>query len=296
VKLDCIVVGTGGIGSAALYHLARRGARVMGIDPFPPGHDRGSSHGQTRMIRLAYFEHPDYVPLLRRSYDLWSELEAQHDTALYRETGVIQIGPPDGEVLSGVRRAAREHDLELQDVDSYTGLAWPEAAATMEAKARVYVNHLALDGGDGEDTDSEEALSERLGHVVEGIDTEETVPREEDLILPEQERLLTANRAAGWFTLGEGNVHTDNLVAIYDGRLIEIRGSVDLAGHLQVEMGKLFNGGRMIPFRLDCRLGEERCRPTPDLKEMGKSAAAELTTGLRQLSEAAQGVYRDLPF
>jgi sarcosine oxidase len=65
-SFDCIVLGTGGVGSAALYHLARRGVRVLGLDRFAPGHDRGSSHGQTRVIRLAYFEHPDYVSLLRR--------------------------------------------------------------------------------------------------------------------------------------------------------------------------------------------------------------------------------------
>ena len=64
---DCIVIGAGGVGSAALYYLARRGTRVLGIDRFPPGHDRGSSHGDTRIIRMAYFEHPDYVPLLRQS-------------------------------------------------------------------------------------------------------------------------------------------------------------------------------------------------------------------------------------
>ena len=65
---DVIVVGTGGVGSAALFHVARRGLRVLGLDQFPGGHDRGSSHGQTRIIRQAYFEHPDYVPLLRRGY------------------------------------------------------------------------------------------------------------------------------------------------------------------------------------------------------------------------------------
>ena len=180
--------------------------------------------------------------------------------------------------LEGKARGIADANLAFRG----TGLAWPEAAATLEAKARVYVNHLALD--------------ERLEHVVEGIDAEETVPQEEDLIHTEQERLLTANRAAGWFTMREGSIHTDNLVAIYEGRLIEIQGSVDLAGRLQVEKGKLFNGGRMVPFRLDCRLGEERCRPSPDLEEMGKSAAAELSAALRLLSEATQGVYRDLSF
>ncbi len=194
--------------------------------------------------------------------------------------------------LEGKARGIADANLAFRG----TGLAWPEAAATLEAKARVYVNHLALDGGDDPKTDSKEDLAERLGHVVEGIDTEETVPQEEDLIDPEQERLLTANRAAGWFTMREGSIHTDNLVAIYEGRLIEVQGSVDLAGRLQVEKGKIFNGGRMVPFRLDCMLGEERCRPSPDLEEMGKSAAAELSAALRLLSEATQGVYRDLSF
>ena len=73
---DAIVLGAGGVGSAALYELARRGVRAVGIDRFSPPHDRGSSHGQTRVIRQAYFEHPDYVPLLMESYRLWRELEA----------------------------------------------------------------------------------------------------------------------------------------------------------------------------------------------------------------------------
>ena len=73
MKYDCIVLGLGGIGSASLYHLASRGARVIGIDQYPLAHDLGSSHGDTRAIRLAYFEHPDYVPLLRRAYALWEQ-------------------------------------------------------------------------------------------------------------------------------------------------------------------------------------------------------------------------------
>lgn len=110
---DAIVLGTGGVGSAALLHLAQRGARVLGLDRFPGGHDRGSSHGQTRIIRQAYFEHPDYVPLLRRAYELWAELESRCGEQLYRETGLVQIGPPDGVVLPGVLQSARQHNLEV---------------------------------------------------------------------------------------------------------------------------------------------------------------------------------------
>ena len=73
---DVIVLGLGGMGSAAAAHLARRGARVVGIEQFTPAHDRGSSHGDSRVIRQAYFEDPSYVPLLLHAYDLWADLDA----------------------------------------------------------------------------------------------------------------------------------------------------------------------------------------------------------------------------
>ena len=69
---DCIVIGAGAVGTAATYHLATRGHKVVALDPHPPGHDKGSSHGDTRIIRLVYFEHPDYVPLLKRAFTLLS--------------------------------------------------------------------------------------------------------------------------------------------------------------------------------------------------------------------------------
>jgi monomeric sarcosine oxidase len=114
---DVIVLGAGGVGSAAAYHLARRGAKVLGIDQFPGGHDRGSSHGETRVIRQAYFEHPDYVPLLLRAYELWRELEQEAGVDLLRQVGLVQIGPPEGSVVRGVFEAARLHNLK---VESYT--------------------------------------------------------------------------------------------------------------------------------------------------------------------------------
>ncbi|HKA55388.1 MAG TPA: N-methyl-L-tryptophan oxidase [Candidatus Binatia bacterium] len=113
---DCIVIGTGGVGSAALYHLAGRGARTLGLDRFPPGHDRGSSHGDTRIIRLAYFEHPNYVPLLRRAYQLWAELAERRGQQLYHETGLLQLSHPAGEVVPGVLRSAHEHDLAVEEL------------------------------------------------------------------------------------------------------------------------------------------------------------------------------------
>ena len=85
---DVVVCGLGAMGSAALHHLARRGKRVLGLERFTPGHDRGSSHGSTRIIRLGYFEHPSYVPLLRRAYALWRELEAASGQRLLHVTGI----------------------------------------------------------------------------------------------------------------------------------------------------------------------------------------------------------------
>ena len=114
--VDAIVVGVGAVGSAALWHLARRGLRVVGVDRFTPGHDRGSSHGQTRMIRQAYFEHPDYVPLVLAAYRQWHELEQLAGRSLYVETGLLEIGPPDGEVVPGVLASAREHGLDVESL------------------------------------------------------------------------------------------------------------------------------------------------------------------------------------
>jgi len=123
---DTIVVGLGGIGSAAAFHLASRGVRVLGLDRFPISHDRGSSHGQTRLIRLAYFEHPDYVPLLRRSYDLWRALEARTGRRLLVESGLLMAGPADGAVIAGALRSAELHDLAVERLTARDACArWP---------------------------------------------------------------------------------------------------------------------------------------------------------------------------
>lgn len=111
---DAIVLGAGGVGSAAMWQLARRGLRVLGIDRFHPPHDRGSSHGHTRIIRQAYFEHPDYVPLLLESYRLWEDLEQLVGQVLKRETGLVEIGPPEGVVVPGVLQAAEAHGLDVE--------------------------------------------------------------------------------------------------------------------------------------------------------------------------------------
>ncbi len=113
---DCIVVGVGGFGSAVLHHTAQRGVRVLGLERFDVPHERGSSHGETRMIRKAYFEHPDYVPLLLRAYDLWSELEATSGRRFYHDCGLLIAGPADGEAVPGAKLAAQQHGITIEEL------------------------------------------------------------------------------------------------------------------------------------------------------------------------------------
>jgi sarcosine oxidase len=109
-----VVVGVGGMGSAALYHLARRGKRVLGIERFEVPNELGSSHGLTRIIRQAYFEHPSYVPLVRRAYELWRELEVEADEQLLFVTGAVEGGP---RIFEGAVRSSVEHGLPFEELD-----------------------------------------------------------------------------------------------------------------------------------------------------------------------------------
>src|SRR5262249_50939980 len=106
------------MGSAALFHAARRGARVLGLEQFDIPHDRGSSHGQTRIIRLAYWEHTSYVPLLRRAYALWHELEGVVARTLLVTTGSIDAGPAESRPMRGVLDACQRFDLAHEMLDA----------------------------------------------------------------------------------------------------------------------------------------------------------------------------------
>ena len=130
-QYDVIVAGAGGMGNAALYHLARRGVRVCAVERFGLAHDRGSSHGDTRIIRKAYMEHPDYVPLLHRAYALWEELEAEEAGELFARVGLLVAGDPTAEAMRGQAACYQAHDLPHEELDAaaivsrYRGLALP---------------------------------------------------------------------------------------------------------------------------------------------------------------------------
>jgi sarcosine oxidase len=144
MNVDVIVVGLGAMGSATLYHLARRGVRVLGIDQYAPPHTLGSTHGRSRIIREAYFEHPLYVPLVRRAYELWDDLEKEMGRTLFHRTGGLMIGPESGTLVSG----ARHEMLSADDVRR----RWPayappdDHAALFELRAGLLLPEACLDG------------------------------------------------------------------------------------------------------------------------------------------------------
>jgi len=117
VDADVVVVGAGTAGSATLWQLAQRGVDAIGVEQFEPGHAQGSAHGESRIIRTAYHEHPAYVPLVRSSWQLWRSLEAATGTSLLTRTGAVMIGPADGELITGVLAAVHTHDLPYEELD-----------------------------------------------------------------------------------------------------------------------------------------------------------------------------------
>lgn len=110
-RYNAIVLGVGAMGAATCYELAKRGRRVLGLEQYDIPHNLGSSHGHTRIIRLAYYEHPSYVMLLRRAYELWREIQARVGEQLLHITGSIDAGPADSWVFKGSWQSCLEHDL-----------------------------------------------------------------------------------------------------------------------------------------------------------------------------------------
>jgi sarcosine oxidase len=157
MRIDTLIVGLGAMGSAAAYQLSLRGGSVVGIDRFHPPHALGSSHGGTRIIREAYFEHPAYVPMVQRAYTLWDDLAQRSGRQLYLRTGGLMIGAPDSELVEGALKSANQHRLEhdvldaarirarfpaLQAPDGFVGVLEPRAGILFPE--RCIAAHLAL--------------------------------------------------------------------------------------------------------------------------------------------------------
>lgn len=150
---DVIVVGLGAMGSACCDHLARRGVQVIGLERFDVPHAFGSSAGQSRLIRKAYYEHPHYVPLLARAFENWDELGERLGAEILHRTGCLYLGEPGGELIAGTLAAASEHGIDVQSVDgpslreTYPMVEMPEGfAALFEADAGFVLAERAIEG------------------------------------------------------------------------------------------------------------------------------------------------------
>ena len=170
---DTIVCGLGGMGSATCHHLAKRGQRILGIEKFDVGHSMGSSHGVNRIIRLAYFEHSKYVPLLRRAYELWRETEASFGEQLLFITGSIDAGPEGSRIVDGSLASCAEHGLDHELLSAaqinarfpgyhlplgHFGILQPEGGFV--ASERAIAAHLQLAMAAGADIRAREAFTD----------------------------------------------------------------------------------------------------------------------------------------
>ncbi|MCA1846602.1 MAG: N-methyl-L-tryptophan oxidase [Actinobacteria bacterium] len=179
---DVIVVGLGGMGSAAAYHLARRGQRVLGLERFGPVHDLGSSHGGSRLIRQAYYEDPAYIPLVQRSYELWRELERSSGETLLLNTGGLLLGSPECPMIKGAREVADLAGLDHEVLNacavrrrfptlapSDDTVAYFEPAAGVLRPENAVAAHLRLAGTAGADLHFFEPVSDWCTDGVAGV-------------------------------------------------------------------------------------------------------------------------------
>ncbi|HEX5412183.1 MAG TPA: N-methyl-L-tryptophan oxidase [Terriglobia bacterium] len=159
---DAILVGMGGMGSAAAYQLARRGLKALSLEKHNLLHDMGSSHGLTRIIRLPYYEHPAYVPLLFRAYELWRQLENLTGERILFVTGGIDAGPEHGRIVQGSLAACKEHSLRHEVLTAgqlqkrfpgvclskdMVGVYSPDSGFVLSERAISLYTRLALDLG-----------------------------------------------------------------------------------------------------------------------------------------------------
>ncbi len=181
-RYDVIVIGIGGMGSAALWQVAQRGQRVLGLERFDLGHAMGSSHGLNRIIRLAYFEHADYIPLLRRAYQLWRQTEQAAGIRLLTVTGRLDLGPHDSRIVRGALASCRQHDLPHEVLNGielmrrYPGYRIPsdfvavyQRDAGFIASEAAILAHASLASAAGAQIRCRErvlTLEQRDGHVV----------------------------------------------------------------------------------------------------------------------------------
>ncbi len=168
---DAIVIGVGGMGSAAVYHLAQRGLQVLGVEKHAIPHEMGSSHGYSRMIRYTLQEHPSYVPLVRRSYELWHEMEETAGEELMVTTGSIRAGAPDSPFFLNAQEACDLHSIPYEILTAsevnkrFPGYRFPEEISSVYQAdggfllpERCIVTHVQAAERAGADVHSQETV------------------------------------------------------------------------------------------------------------------------------------------
>jgi len=247
-EFDCIVIGVGGMGSSTLYNLAKRGRRVLGLEQFDIPHAEGSSHGVNRIIRLAYYEHPSYVPLLRRAYELWSEIESVTGEQLLYKTGSIDTAPSGHEVFEGSLESCLLHDIphrvlnHAQINEEFPGYQLPPGHmgllqedggfvlsersivayvnAAMSTGAEIHAREVVSgwepdQGGVRVYTDRGEYTAERLV-ITAGAWTSGMVPILDDLAVPERQVLA-------WLQPIDGSLYTPEVFPVFNAYFDEGR-------------------------------------------------------------------------
>jgi sarcosine oxidase len=289
------------MGSATLYHLAQRGVSAVGFDQFAPPHSRGSSHGATRIIRLAYYEDPSYVPLLRRAYELWRELEDRTDERLLRITGSLDVSTMSGGIFPRSLASCEQHSLAHEVLTSaelsrrfpgyrfpedYFGLYQPEggildpercvaahlvAATQAGATARLDERVLAVEPSGKTTTirtTSTEYVAERVV-LTAGPWTGELVPSLRALAIPERQ-------VVGWFEPDDAAVFAPDRFPVFNTQVDE--------GHYY---GFPFDGGGVKVGRYHHL--EERVEPTGYDRDVHPRDEAVLRTFMTRYLPAAAG-------
>lgn len=250
-RYDAIVVGVGGFGSAAIHHLARRGQRVLGLERFDVPHDLGSSGGVTRIIRLAYYEHSSYVPLLARSYELWRALQAEAGERLLVATGSVDASEEDGRIFAGSLASCVEHGL-------------PHEVLTAEELAARFPGYRLPAG-------TMAVLQPEGGFLL----PERCIVAHASLALSDGAEVRARERVLGWEPAGEGvRVRTDRgeyaaerLVLAGGAWMSEltglplVRAERQVLGWFQPLRPELFSPERFPVFNLE--LGDDHCYGFP---------------------------------
>jgi sarcosine oxidase len=268
---DTLVIGLGGMGSAALYHLARRGRRVLGLDQFAPPHDRGSSHGGSRIIRLAYYEHPSYVPLLRRAYELWGALESETGRPLLQVTGSIDVSTDADEIFPRSLESCELHGVPHEVLDAaeisgrFPGYRFPrEYFALYQPDGGILdpeecvAAHLTAAHAAGADIRLNEAvtalevhgggISVRTAHgehtaervvVTAGPWTGELLPDLAALAVPERQ-------VVGWFTPLDGGAFAPERFPVFNVQVEEGRYYGFPADASGVKVGRYHHRGEVV--------------------------------------------------